>query len=232
MDVDPFAPRGRRPTAPAFRLRRGPIFWRVAIATFLVLELVAYFHLRRLVPFRPWGRLRRIVRMVGLAPQCAGTAAVVAFGVTLACEVAFRLVVRPMMVRWYNPRSYDPAAQHAMPFFLKSGERPLAEMPARLVDGPRSRPPGSLVRTTHGLYFYPFAWDREPWMLPEGHIDRVQLRTPVRRVLHWVEGYPDNLVVRDDSGAETAFVVPDPHAALAWFAATAEAPHLALDGVG
>jgi hypothetical protein len=231
MDVDPFAPCWRRPASPTFRLRRGQIFWRVAIVTFLVLELVLYFHLRRAIPFRPRGRWRRIVHLVAFAPQFACTAAVIGAGVVLACEVAFRLVVRPLMVRWYNPQHRDPGAGHPMPFFLKAGERVLDEMPARLVDGPRRRPPGTLVRTTHGLYFYPFAWDLEPWMVPEGHLDRVQLRTPARRVLYWVEGYPDNLVVRDDSGEETAFVVPDPHAALAWFAATARAPHLALDDV-
>lgn len=221
MDVEPFASRTRRLTSPTFRLRRGAMFWRVAILVFVVLELYLWLHLRMIIPFKPHGRVRRLFFMVVYAPQLASIAVGVAIGVTVVASAVFRLVVRPSMVRWYNPHSYDPAVQHPMPFFLKLGEEVVAEMPARRVDGPRARPPGTLVRTTHGLYFYPFAWDQEPWMIPEGHIDQVSLKTPVRRVLYWVSGYPDNLVIRDDSGEETWFVVPDPQEALGWFASTA-----------
>ncbi len=222
MDVDSFAiaSHSRPLTQPRFRLRRWAIFWRMALLGLVLLELYLWLRLQAAFPFQ----FQRLFFMVVYGPQLTTIAVAVAVGVVVISEVVFRLVVRPGMVRWYNPRNRDPAAEHPMPFFLKSGEQVLREMPARVVDGPRHRPPGTLIRTTHGLYFYPYAWDREPWMIPEGHIDQVSLKTPVRRVLYWVEGYPDNLVIRDDSGEETWFVVPDPREALGWFASTG-APH-------
>lgn len=224
MDVDPFAVSSRRPKLPRFRLRRWAIFWRVALLALAVLELYLWLQLRAVIPFQPHGRIQRLFFMLVYGPQLATIAVAIALGVTVVSEVVFRLVVRPGMVRWYNPRNRDPASQAPLPFILKSGEQVLREMPARVVDGPRYRPAGTLIRTTHALYFYPYAWDREPWMIPEGHIDQVCLKTPVRRVLYWVEGYPDNLVIRDDSGEETWFVVPDPREALSWFA-TSGTPH-------
>jgi hypothetical protein len=144
----------------------------------------------------------------------------------MATDLVFRLVVRPLMQRWYDPRPRDPHWTHPHPFFMKANERVLAEVGARRATAPRGRPPGMLVLTDCGLYFYPYAWNLEPWTLPLGHLRGVALRTPLRRVLGFVEGYPDHVVFTDDSGEQTAFVVADPADLLARFGRPAiPAPH-------
>lgn len=203
---------------PAFQLRFGAIFGRVALVALIAAEVVLWLHLRDAgFPFRP--RYRRILVMLYFTPRLAFRAMALATAVTVVTDLVFRLLVRPVMRRWYAPRPLDPNWEHPHPFFTKAGERVQAEVRARLVTPGRSRPPGMLVITNCGVYFYPYVWHREPWSLPLGHLRGVRTRTPRRRVLGLVQGYPDNLVLTDDAGEETAFVVADPSALVSLFSA-------------
>jgi hypothetical protein len=220
MDSIDDRPQRRQPTAPRFELRLGEIFWRVFAVALIALEVAKWLWLRPRIPLRPRvgfpPRLRRIWYMIYHTPELAFRAFLAAAIIAVVSDLIFRLFVRPLMVCWYNPRGADPELSHPHPFFLKANEQTLAEAPARLVAG-RKRLRGTLVRTNWGTYFYPFAWDAEPWSLPDAHLVRVHTRTPRRRVLGWVTGYPDNVVLSDDAGEETAFVVADPAAVLGWF---------------
>jgi hypothetical protein len=222
MDLEPIALPARRRTRPTFQLRIGEIFWRVFAVVLVVLEVAKWLKVRQMIPLRPRTefppRLRRILLMIYYTPELAFKAFLAAAIAAVACDLVFRLLIRPMMVRWYDPRGADPEFRHPHAFFLKADERTLAEVGARRVVG-RSRPAGTLVRTNWGVYFYPFAWDLEPWSLPDAHLAGVRLHTPRRRVLGWVSGYPDQVVLRDDEGQETAFVVADPGAVVSWFGA-------------
>jgi hypothetical protein len=222
MDPEILPLKPRRRILPDFQLRLGEIFWRAFAVLLIALEIAKWLWLRPRIPLRPrplgpHPRVRRIWYMIYYTPGLAFQAFLAAAIVAVACDLIFRLIVRPLMVRWYSPRGADPEFAHPHPFFLKADERTLSELPARQVVGRSRRPAGTLVRTNWGTYFYPFAWDAEAWSLPDGHLRDVRPRTPRRRVLGWVSGYPDNVVFVADDGQETAFVVADPAAVLSWF---------------
>lgn len=218
-DLDP-DPAPRRPTTPRFRLRYAPIFGRLFVLALVLLEFVAWFHfVRPNVPFRP--RLRRILVMIwltfhpvhGLVPRAAVFAGVV----TVLTDLFFRLALRPLMVRWYNPKPRDPSAFHGLPFQLAAGESIRMEVPARRIPGRGRSQPGTLIATDRRLCFYPLAWDADPWFLPLDQLQTVRPVSPRRRVLGWVEGYPDHLAVTDRAGAVVHFAVAEPAEVLAWF---------------
>ncbi len=143
--------------------------------------------------------------------------------VAIVSDMVFRLLVRPLMRRWYYPKCLDPTAVHPLLFQLGVGESILEERPARRVDG-RTTTPGTLVRTNRRAYFFPFAWQRESWSIPYEHVADVRLVTPRRRALGWVSGYPDHVVVTEDSGETTALIVAEPAEVLSWFGILEEAP--------
>lgn len=211
--MDDATERALRPNAALFQLRFGAIFARVALVVWIVGEVLLWLKLRDAgFPFRP--RYRRFLVMLYFTPRLAFRAMAAGALVAIGADLAFRVLVRPLMRRWYDPRPRDPHWTHPHPFFQKVGERVLGEFGARQVASGRSRPAGTLIVSDCGLTFYPFAWDREPWFLPKGHLRGLTTRTPARRVLGLVRGYPDNLVVSDDAGEETAFVVADPRAVM------------------
>lgn len=216
MDNDPFeTPATARPPKPRFILRYGPIFWRVFLVGFVVMEVVFW---RKFVqpnfPFRP--RFRRLLVMAYFSPRFLLHALMLAAVVTVVCDLIFRLVVRPLMRGWYHPRCLDPTAAHPLPFRLGVGETILEEIPGRRLVG-RAKQPGTIVRTNRSLYFFPFAWDLDEWSCPIDHIARARLSTPRRRVLGWVRGYPDHLVLDEDSGESVTLILADPEHALRWF---------------
>lgn len=131
----------------------------------------------------------------------------------VACDLAFRLVVRRLMVRWYNPRSFDPSSEPPVAFHLDRGEAVALASPGRVVDGPRRRPPGTFLVTDRRVWFAPYSWELEPWDRPLDDLAEARLEHPPRRVLGLVRGYPENLVLVDRSGLARSFVLPDPIAA-------------------
>jgi hypothetical protein len=210
-------PRSRTPIdTPRFQLRYRPIFGRVFLVAFVVLEVIFWLKVvRPFLPFRP--RINRILFVIVHTPQMLFYALLIAAIATMTTDLVFRLLVRPLMRRWYHPRSYDPTAAHPLPFQLGIGEEIREERPARRVLG-RSKQPGTLVLTNRRVYFFPYAWDAESWSIPFEHIAGVRLHTPRRRVLGWVSGYPDHLVIADDSGEETRLILADPLQIRHWFA--------------
>lgn len=217
MSSDPwFEPQStrRRPDKPRFQLRFGAFFWRVALATFLLLEVVFWLKaIRPRIPFRP--RFRRIVAMIYFTPGLAVRSLIAAFVVTLITELVFRAVVRPMMVAWYYPRSRDLHRCHSLHFRLESGETIQHEVTSRLAAGAGTIK-GLLVVTNQRVYFEPYAWDAEAWFLRREQIVRVDAIMPRRRVLGLVSGYPRHVRVTDTDGADTTLIVGDPESVLGW----------------
>jgi hypothetical protein len=196
---DSEAPARRRiwcPDVPRFQLCFGSIFWKVALVVWLLGE------------YKVW-RARRLVGLLFYTPRTLFAAFAIAAVVTVVVDLVFRLVVRPLMVLWYHPRGRDPYQSTNLQFRLGSGETVLAEFPARRMEG-RSRQPGTLVRTNRRVAFYPYAWDAEPWELDLGRLRAVRTKPTVRRVLGYVRGYPDHLVLQAEDGSEIAVVVADP----------------------
>lgn len=209
---------------PDFHLRYGPIFWRVLLVGFVFLEVVFWLkRVRPALPFQP--RLPGVVLMAYVAPRFLFYAILIAAIVTVVTDLVFRLLVRPLMCGWYHPRSFDPSSAHTLAFRLGVGEEVVSELPARRVMG-RRKVSGTLARTTRRVYFIPYLWDVEDWSIPFEHVAQARLITPPRRVLGWVSGYPDHVVVTEDSSEEVTLVVADPRSVLGWFGEAANEPDL------
>ena len=162
-----------------------------------------------------------------MSPGVVLRAMAVAAVATLVIDVVFRAVVKPLMVRWYQPRNRDQSGLDAFHFLLEAGERIEQELPARMVVG-RKTVRGTLVRTDRRIAFEPFAWDREAWTLSRKQVGSVSTVTPRRRVLGLVSGYPDHVEIRDQAGWTTSFAVADPAEVLVWF--TGKRPRVELTG--
>lgn len=215
-----------RAEVPGLRFEFGALFVQVLLLVFLVLEIEVWVKTRQFVPVGH--TTHRVLALLLFTPRMAFRALAIAAVAAVLCDLAFRFVVRPLMVRWYYPVSRDREHVPGLVFFQKVNESVLEEQPARMVRG-RRRVAGDLMLTNHALYFQPHGWDEESWMVPLGHLDGLETRTPRRRVLNLIAGYPDHLIVTDDSGMETGFVVGAPEAVLAWFEAPVAAtsvPHV------
>jgi hypothetical protein len=195
------------------RLAFGAVYWRVAALVFVACELLLW----RMIRLRaPWIRgRRRIALMLYNSPSFAIMALLVAAVVAVAADLIVRLLVRPMLERWHAPP--DDASMGLPPsFHLASREAIAAETPARR-SGKWRWSPGRLVRTNLRLWFFPHAWDAEPWSLPLGEIDRIEPTPAPAMAWGLVRGLPDRLTVRGRDGAPETFAVPDPAGVLAWF---------------
>jgi hypothetical protein len=134
-------------------------------------------------------------------------------GVTLGLWVGFRLFGLQFMRRWYHPRSLDPTYSNPLPFHLVPGEEPVAEYPARRLDG-LTRDPGTFIQTNQRLLFFPFSWEQETWSLSLDRLTSARTAPTVRRVLGLVRGYPDHVSLTDETGATFRLIVADPERVL------------------
>lgn len=200
-------PRRSQPRALQFRLEYSTIFEQSLLVVWLVLVIGVWVKLQRNFPM--WKPLHRLLAWVYFSTTVAVHALTVAGLTALGMYAAFRLVLSPLMIRWYHPRSRDPEYVLPLTFTLMQGERIEARWGARLVLGRRAVP-GTLVRTNRCLYFYPFAWEIEPWTLPLDQVARAGKVTPRRRVLNWIAGYPDHVVVSKSDHGTTTLIVADP----------------------
>jgi hypothetical protein len=202
-------------TIPGIRLAAWSLFWRVAALVFLLAELRFWTGVRRWNIESPWQAIRPFVRKSpGYFTFAMGVAALA----TLGAAVLVRLVIGPQLRRWLHPRT-EP--MHA--FYLSPRETVVADSPAQRAVG-RSCWAGMLVRTDLRLWFFPAAWDAEPWSVPLGCVREVRT-TPAPRVL-WglVTGLPDRLEVRGGADLHETFAVADPAPMLAWFQAARVTP--------
>ncbi len=216
--LDPPPP--ARPTAPRFTFRPGKLCRRLGLVLFLIAELAVWGEIHKWMRLLPKGQRGQIAGAFLYLSLKAALYILIATVVLWAlARLVFRYVARPLMLRWYNPRSRDIHASHPLPFIMKVHERIVAEVGARHILGGRSIP-GTLFQTTEALYFFPFAWDSESWTLPLGQVADVTTCTPRRRVPKSVQGFPDCVIIHDQQGMENWFVTGDPAVVLAWFGKT------------
>jgi hypothetical protein len=214
VDPSPWAFARHRATAPKFSLRFGAVFKNIALPAFLGLELVLWAKVHQAFAVQPW--THKVAFFLYFSPNMAMVAGLTGLIATAITWLVFRVAVRPAMVRWYNPRPRDVDAFHPLTFVSGVEERPIDHLGARRLNGRRAEP-GTLVRSTRGITFHPFAFDGDPWSISLDQVDTAHRRTPTRRVLGLLRGYPDHVVVRDASGAEATFVTGEPSALLDWF---------------
>lgn len=199
---------------PPIRLAFGALFWRVFLVVALLREIALWNHLRPFVMRRQPGF--RVAAMILYSPKHLFRAFVAAAIITVVIDLYVRLIMRPLMARWYSPRRGDVEFGTPLAFRLASNEKVLDEIPARLVAGRRTIP-GTLARTDRRLWFSPRAWDVEAVSLGTETVSEVSTRPAKTRFGSLIRGTPDRVVVRDTSGTETLFVVGEPAAVLAWF---------------
>ena len=157
-----------------------------------------------------WHTLRPFIRK---SPGYFAFALGAAVLVTLGAALLVRFVIAPQLRRWLRPN-----AEPMHGFYLSSRETVAAEIPARRAVG-RSCPAGTLVVTDLRLWFFPTAWDAEPWSVP---LERVQgaRAVPAPPVLGGlVTGLPDRVEVRGAAGVRETFAVAEPEQVLGWFRA-------------
>jgi hypothetical protein len=184
------------------------------IVIFIGLETALWLRrIRPRIPFRP--RYRRVAAMFAAAPTLLMRSILIAAIATIVVELIFRALVRPLMIRYYEPQSRGlNGFGHDLAFSLEGGEVVWADMPVRRVEGRRERP-GRLVWTDRRVCFCPFDWRADPWEIrrdSRGAVATARAVRPARRVLGLVQGYPKH--VRFEDG--TQFAVRDPQAVLAW----------------
>jgi hypothetical protein len=210
------APATRSPEAdtPRFRLAFDAVLLRVSLIVICGKEYHVWRFVEKHMPNHSFGQ--KLLGFLTLAPRWLFLSFLIAGLVTVVVDIAFRMVVRPMMVRWYSPRNGDQNYVPALTFALRPNERVLAELPARRMDG-RKRVPGTLVYTNQRLAFNPFSWDAEPWVVSLDTVDEIRLEPTVRRVLGLVTGYPDHMSVIVERREDIAVIVADPEVVLGLF---------------
>ena len=187
----------------------GRIFrWSFFVA-FLVLQCLALAQVRQ----RPVRRLGARPMIAMRVPGAVVRAVFVAGVVTLAANLAVRLILAPLLNLWHRP-GFDPSA---WTFHLPGGEAPAASVPARWRSGGRWRP-GALVLTARRIWFMPSAWDVEPWSIAHVDVERVVSEPPALARFLPVHNWPDLLRFTGRAGDHASFAVADPDALLAWFA--------------
>jgi hypothetical protein len=201
-------------TIPGIRLAVWSVYWRAAALVFVLAETRLWMRVRRWNVPSTWHTLRPFVRK---SPGYLAFALGAAVLVTLGAALLVRLVIGPQLRRWLGPRTEPTHAFHLAP-----REAVAAESPARRVGG-RSCPPGTLVVTNLRLWFFPTAWDVEPWAVPLESMQEARA-VPAPPILGGlVTGVPDRIEVLGTGRRET-FVVADPDQILAWFEAARVAP--------
>lgn len=198
---------------PSIRLAFGAVFWRIFLVATILAELVWWQLIRQQLPGL-W-KHRRLAALLYVTPGVLFRSFAVAAAVTILLDQLVRLISRLIAARWYFPLGTG-SEQTPLGFHLGAGEQILAEAPARRRSGGGWRP-GTLVLSSQTLWFFPVAWDLEPWVLPLDRLAAIR-SIPYRPLFGtFVRGVPDRLVFRDDAGEETAFAIADPRAVRDWF---------------
>jgi hypothetical protein len=203
-------------TPPKLRLAFGAVFWRLFLVLFVLTEVAVWNQIRAFFP-GAW-KVHRIYALLLFTPRSAFQAFAVAALVTIALDQVVRHLARPLVGRWYSPIDTGSGAT-PLGFHLTPGEAILGEAPARRRSG-RGWRAGTLVLTDRLLWFFPVAWELEPWSRPVGEV-RLVGSVPYRPLFgSFVRGVPDRLVVRDADSREESFALADPAPVLDWFRAS------------
>jgi hypothetical protein len=201
-------------TIPPIRLAFGATLWRVFAVLAVFREFAKWQRLEFLQAMHGTGF--RIAALILMSPRILFRAFVIAAIVTVLLDLYVRLIMRPILARWYNPRRRSDEVGMPLSFGLTASETILDELPARIVSGHRKKP-GTLVRTDRRLWFSPFGWDEEPVSIGAADLRSIEIIETPSRLGSLVLGLPDRLAIRDRDGVETQFVVADPRDVLAWY---------------
>jgi hypothetical protein len=188
------------------------VYWRSFLLFFLVNQLMTW-HRVSLLPIRMPGH-RMIVFLLApwATPQSFAVALVAAGILSLLAIVIVRLIVRPLWNFWLNP-PVDPAWGL---FHLSASEAIVSSLPARRRLG-WSWQPGLLALTDRRLWFFPSAWDGEPWSLNLDEADHIEREDSFVAELAPIRNWPVPFHLLGRSGQDAVFAVADPDAILAWF---------------
>lgn len=202
-------------TIAPIRLAFGATLWRLFAVAAVFMEVSKWHQLEPFQAMRGTGF--RIAALIYYSPKIFFRAFLLAAILTVLLDLYVRLIMRPILARWYTPRRRNDEIGTPLAFRLSASERVLHEIPARMVSG-RSTYPGMLVRTDRRLWFSPFGWDREPWSMLESDLESASTVKSPLRLGSLILGLPQRLCVRDRDGVETRFVIAEPRAVLRWYA--------------
>jgi hypothetical protein len=188
------------------------VYWRSFLLFFLFAQVIVWHRVSQLPVLMPGHRLILFLVAPWATPQSFALALLAAGLLTLGAIMIVRWIIRPLWEVWLNP-PVDPACGL---FHLGASESIIASVPARRQSGWRW-PAGSLALTNHRLWFFPAAWDGEPWSLELGETDRIERAGSFAARSGPIRNWPVPFHVRGRSGQDAAFVVPDPAVVLEWF---------------
>ncbi len=200
---------------PPIRLAFGSVLWRIFVVTAIVMEKITWNKLQG-VAAAGNGTGTRIALLIFCSPMILFYAFLISSIITVFLDVFARLVLRPAVGRWYNPKRVGDDFGTPISFQMASQEKILEEIPARFVDGRISKP-GTMIRTDRRVWFSPFDWSTETWSMEEKNLRLVKTAKLPSRLGGLLLGFPRRLVYVDRTGKETQFIVSDPAEILAWY---------------
>ena len=196
------AERGPRPSA-SIRLAFGLFFWRVLATIFVLLSAIIVLRIFRVILPK-----QRMVVFLTMLPVTAALSFFLAASMTVVADFVVRFLVRPRLLAWQAPRSYDDQAS----FHLEPRETIERETPARRKVG-RRWAAGRLIATDRRVLFLANAWDIEPWSLPRARIRSSRVVEAPPLFLGLVRGVPHRFEIAADPSLSTepvVFALPEP----------------------
>lgn len=197
----PFA---ERPQVP-LRVRFYPLWWWYFVGSVLVAQTF--------LATRLWGGwnaialLQLVAFQVIFLPRIALIAAGVSLALTLLTSRMVRWIARPMAIRWLAPMSILPPASE-IPLYLRTGERPLIQVPGRR-RVQNIWEPGWLIVTEDRMLWLSGIWRTVCWDI-DAPDPKWLLESHVRlgRTSRWFGGYvvgmPPRLIAERDDDKENS----------------------------
>jgi hypothetical protein len=205
------------PSPGRVRLAFGAFLWRSFVLLAVLGELALWVTIRKRA--RGFPPQFRLAWLIGYTPQTLFLAFFMAAVATLAVDLFVRVVVDRFLRRWLDPASdRDDEAGRGFGFHLGATERVSDSLPARRLVGRRSEP-GSLVLTDQNVWFFPSAWDGEPWSVSRAAIRSVKAEPTPGLMGRLLRNLPPRVVVVPGSGSEAPgrFALLEPRRVLSWF---------------
>ncbi len=182
------------------RLAFGTMLWRVTLGLFMLIEISIAVQIFR----RVRGGAPRFLLLLANSPAAIVVSLAIAAGLTVATDLFVRFLLQPMVDTWHRPR-VEP--NHGG-FHLEAREKLIESIPARLRAGFLWKT-GTLALTDRRLWFFPEAWDAEPWSNPHDQRGWLSLDPSPSWLGGLVRGLPDRLVIGPDPEHRTTFALAD-----------------------
>ncbi len=193
------------------RVRLGPLAGRLAIAVFLAREFYVLNVVSQMVP--PRHRFWVFLFHPQATPRSVWYAFLIAFVGAIFGESLSLILLRPILRAWLSPRVDESVGL----FRLAANEWVVEQTSARRRLRAWVWERGTLVRTNQRIWYFPEAWDVEPWWLSLDQVEIASREPAPRLVFGLIEGVPDRLCILIPDGEEVTFAVRDPGNVLTWF---------------